>query len=83
MIELAFALLGRIADGWTTHKGLSLGYRERNPFARFVMQRIGYLPWWLATVALTIYGTLNWPWMGWVIGGGSFVAAGLNWRLVK
>jgi len=32
MIELAFALLGRLADGWTTHKGLQAGYRELNPF---------------------------------------------------
>ena len=93
-LAIGIAVLGTLADWYTTERGLGLGLREANPVARYLMDQTGSV--FAATVLAdgAILGLASWGFYAlggtdavrlflYVAGGMQLVAAGLNWRLIR
>jgi hypothetical protein len=57
-----FVVLATIADWWTTQRGVrKYGFREANPVARFLNEKLGGR-WWLSALVLdlVLLGGFSW-----------------------
>ena len=63
-VFLAVFVLLQIADVWTTHKALSMGKREANPFLAYLFTRFSPVPTMVvvkAVAVVALWYTAFWP----------------------
>jgi len=92
-VAIALAVVGTLADAWTTRRGLAGGLREANPVSRWLIERTGRV--WVATLAFDAVVVWVCAWFldsiapaaatAWLVaaGVGQLVVARLNHRLLE